>query len=581
MMMRGRLRKTKWLLAGLVVLALGAWGWVLYPFWGLPFNAERHGAPPITPAWALECWVWEDDANTAASTRELLEDYKKNDFPVRTVLIDSPWSTRYNDFEVDQQRFPDPGAFFRGLQDDGYRVVLWMTSMVNSESKDTAKSEDSAWFQSAADQGFLINYGEKVKWWKGRGGSIDYANPEAIKWWRGMQNQVLEWGVDGWKLDGTDPYALSWLGKIPFPYVRTHEGWMSSRRYADHYYRDEYHHGLEKNPEFITLARSIDSPMPWSHPEGYAPIDSAPVTWVGDNQHTWNDADRGLERALKCILRSAELGYNVIGSDVAGYHGAEPIPPEIYIRWAQFSTFCGLFLNGGHGERRMSFRSPEELSVIRKFSWLHTELVPYMYSHGVEAHEGARPLMRPLKGGDYHYLFGNDFLVAPFHEPGTQRTVHLPEGEWRYLFDDRELISGPTVLTRDFSLQEFPVYVREGAVIPMRISREYTGIGQNDWEGQVVWNLYPKGKTSFTLHHPDESGIMIATCDALGAQITVTLEGVVTPHILRIYAEKKPSGIECNGAMLEEGKDWEYREAQHRVIVRSKEKRSMVYVLRN
>ena len=78
---------------------------------------------------------------------ELLEDYKKHDFPVRTVLIDSPWSTRYNDFVVDEARFPEPEKFFRGLENDGYRVVLWMTCMVNSRSKDTAITEDEAWYR--------------------------------------------------------------------------------------------------------------------------------------------------------------------------------------------------------------------------------------------------------------------------------------------------------------------------------------------------------------------------------------------------------------------------------------------------
>ena len=24
-----------------------------------------------------------------------------------------------------------------------------------------------------------------------------------MKWWRGLQQQVFDWGLDGWKLDGT------------------------------------------------------------------------------------------------------------------------------------------------------------------------------------------------------------------------------------------------------------------------------------------------------------------------------------------------------------------------------------------
>ncbi len=80
----------------------------------------------------LECWVWEDDQNTADATLELVNGYIEHDFPVRTVLIDSPWSLRYNDFTVDEQRFPNPTEFFKNFEDRNIRVVLWMTCMLNS-----------------------------------------------------------------------------------------------------------------------------------------------------------------------------------------------------------------------------------------------------------------------------------------------------------------------------------------------------------------------------------------------------------------------------------------------------------------
>jgi len=94
---------------------------------------------------------------------------------------------------------------------------------------------------------------------------------------------------------------------------------MTTRQYMDHYARDELHYGLTQNPEFIIMVRALD--QPWSHPEGFSPLDAATVTWVGDNRHTWKYKDRGIEGAISDILNSAKLGYCVIGSDVAGYHG--------------------------------------------------------------------------------------------------------------------------------------------------------------------------------------------------------------------------------------------------------------------
>jgi hypothetical protein len=122
----------------------------------------------------------------------------------------------------------------------------------------------------------------------------------------------------GFRLGADTFFSSKWLGiRVPFDRVRS--GWMTTRQYMDHYARDEYAHGLSRNPEFVTLIRSLDGP--WSHPEGFTPLDAAPVTWVGDNRHTWKARDRGIEAALRDILASARLGYCVIGSDVAGYHG--------------------------------------------------------------------------------------------------------------------------------------------------------------------------------------------------------------------------------------------------------------------
>ncbi len=202
----------------------------LLSFWGSHFNKSRHSRVPLTPPWALECWLWEDDANNAAFVKELLDGYAKHDLPVRTILIDSPWSCRYNDFKMDEKRYPEPEKFFRGLQDQGYRVVLWMTCMVDSYSKDTQITDSQEFYDEARRNGYLAGSGEPIKWWKGKGGFIDYSNPDAMKWWHGLQRQVLDWGVDGWKLDGADTLFSCRLGNIPAPFNSTHSGWMTTRQ---------------------------------------------------------------------------------------------------------------------------------------------------------------------------------------------------------------------------------------------------------------------------------------------------------------------------------------------------------------
>ncbi len=568
-------------IAFFIVLVYFYW---VFPFWGIPFNGQRHGNPPLTPAWALENWLWEDDVNTAAYVDELLEGYKEYDIPVRTIILDSPWSLRYNDFEVDTLLYPNPEVWFNKLQDDGYRVVLWMTSMVNNYSKDTQIKNSDNWYYNAKNKGYLVKSAKVNKWWKGKGGFLDYTNLAAMKWWREMQQNVFDYGIDGWKLDGTATMFWTEIAGVPFFYKKTNDGLMTARTYMDYYYREEYKHGLSQNPEFVTLSRSIDRGY---HPEGFSPIDASPVNWVGDQEHKWvtdemildnndNKVDialdgiEGFESAIESVLKSAKLGYNIIGSDVAGFSGSE-IPPRLYMRWTQFSAFCGLFMNGGHGERRLWKRTKEELEVIRKFSWLHTELVPYMYHYVVTAHHGGRPLQTVLNKGKYHYMFGDDFLVAPIYVDSNTREVTLPKGEWRYFFNDKELITGNTTLKNEYPMDEFPVYIKEGAIIPMHIERTYTNIGDVNSKDFTTVLIYPKKENSFIYYHTDRKGETEISYNQTSDNIlNINIKGTGFQHILQIHSKIVPKEISLDGNILLEKEIWNYDSEKQKIIIKNK-----------
>ena len=554
----------------------------------MPFNAQRHGNPPLTPAWALECWLWEDDVNTAQYVDTLLDGYKKHDIPVRTILIDSPWSTRYNDFTVDEELYPEPELWFNQLQDSGYRVVLWMTSMVNSYSKDTRLQRDSTWFEIAKEKEYLTGGGHQIKWWKGKGGFIDYTNPKAKQWWQGLQQKFFDWGIDGWKLDGTATLFRTNLGPVPFLYQKSSQGLLSTRKYMDLYYREEYKHGLSQDPEFVTLSRSMDRSF---HPEGFAPIDAAPVTWVGDQEHKWLskeilasddeekidialDGIQGFESAIQSILKSADKGYNIIGSDVAGFSGST-IPPRLYIRWAQFSTFCGLFLNGGHGDRQLWKRAKEELEIIRQYSWWHTELVPYMYSYVVQGHQGGQVLQRSVEG-KYHYMFGDHLLIAPIYKDELENEIHLPKGEWRYWFEDKELLSSNSVFTKSFLLEEYPVYIKEGAIIPMNIKRAYTGIGDSSSADFTTWLIYPDQtqESTFTLYDTDTQAPTTLLSQLTTDQLLITLSGNKISHILKIHLATFPKKVMLDDVEI---KDFEYNSETQKLVIRTNQYDQGVY----
>jgi alpha-glucosidase (family GH31 glycosyl hydrolase) len=379
-----------------------------------------------------------------------------------------------------------------------------------------------------------------------------------------MQQEVFDLGIDGWKLDGSATLFHSKWGRLPVPYQRAYDGMITTRGYMDHYYRDEYRWGLTRNPDFITLARAIDGRV---HPEGFAPMDAAPVTWVGDQDHTWGLEEEGFEEALDYIMKSAKLGYSVIGSDVAGYGGSE-IPGNLYIRWAQMSTFCGLFLNGGHGNRALWERSPEELEIVRKFAWLHNELVPYIYTHVADASEGGTPLMRPV-GEKYDYMFGDAFFVAPIYEDKLERTVNVPEGKWRYFFDDAEVIEGPVTITREFPLDEAPVYVREGAIVPMHVTRPYTGFGDRDGEDLLTLAIWPAGESRMTVHTTDNSGDIEVAVNA-GETVEVRVSGAKKAHRLVVKMDEAPAEVTLDGQALG-AEAWTWDAERGRVVITARE----------
>ena len=224
-------------------------------------------------------------------------------------------------------------------------------------------------------------------------------------------------------------------------------------------------------------------------------------------------------------------------------------------------------MNGGHGERALWNRSRDELEIIRTFTWLHTEMQPYIYSIVVTAHRGAKPLIRPVKG-KYQYMFGDAFLVAPIFQDTTYRSMILPGGQWRYFFDDKEMITGPKRLERDFPLSEYPVYVRNGSIIPLNVQRRYTDLGDESSKDFTTLLIYPHETSEFTLFHPYEGATTIRVEDTK-TFIEISISGVKIPHILRFHLEKPPDAVYRDGDLLRYPEEWNFDKRCNKLIIKT------------
>jgi len=73
------------------------------------------------------------------------------------------------------------------------------------------------------------------------------------------------------------------------------------------------------------------------------------------------------------------------------------------------------------------------------------------------------------------FLLGRDLLVAPIYQPGaTHRMVYLPAGTWVDFWTGQRLEGGRFVVA-EAPLERMPLYVRDGAVLPMEPPVNHTG----------------------------------------------------------------------------------------------------------
>lgn len=527
--------------------------------------AEVIPVPPIhTPRWAFEPWI-SKDISTGPDTYDFVKGFQDRDIPVGAVVLDSPWETYYNTFIPSPTRYPDFAKMVSDMHAKDVRVVLWVTSMVNSFSYDLEPGGDtytgpSPNLQEGNDCGFFINGGDEYQWWKGKGSSVDFFNPNAAAWWHAQQETVMAAGLDGWKLDFGESY-------ITVDPVQTAAGVVSLQQYSEEYYKDYLAYGVHRRgKDFVTMVRSWDESYGFAG-RFFARPEHAPVCWMGDNRRDWV----GVADSLDHMFRSSAAGYVVVGTDVGGYLDRDdkdllgpqiPLDPIVFARWTALGGLSPFMqLHGRANLTPWTFPDVPDMivAVYRYWSKLHHSLVPFFYSSAQEAYAQKQVIMRPIGDekswpSDYRYLLGDAFLVAPLLDATGKRDVALPAGarwfDWWAPAADA-LTGGQTLAAYDSTdLTRIPLFVRGGAIVPLAVFDDVNGLGTTASAGKLTALIYPDTTPStFRLHDEDD---VVTTIDAKATAVgfSVTLSRALRETLLRIRADVAPAKVQVDAKQV-------------------------------
>ena len=530
-------------------------------------NQNESAQVGYTPAWAFRPWI-SKDISDGPDTEAFVNGMREHNIPVGVLVLDSPWETNYNTFIPNEERYPNFEEMVKGYREQGIRTVLWMTQMINSSSFDLEATGDTyegaaTNFQEAFDKNYFVNNGRTYFWWKGEGAGLDFFNPDASQWWRAQQNDLLDMGIAGWKLDFGEEYIrdLELKNEDGTYEVITHDGNKTLQAYSEAYYQDFWEHGLERvgREEFIIFAR------PWDESYGFpgrtfAKKEHLITGWVGDQETTWE----GLHDGLDHLFRSAQLGYVAIGGDAGGYldnNLGEVIPfdVELFNRWVAAFGLIPIFQLHGR-QNTVPWNVPEQTEVTienyRYWATLHDQLNPYYFSLAQHAYANDDVMMHPIGAerdwpNDFRFFVGDDFFIAPIVTPGGVRDIDVPKGTYRDWFHPQApAIMGPTTLT-DYTtdhMGQLPVFLKTGAILPMRVTNNVLGLLPADHhvDGQRLLIVYPD--TQVSQFQVEESGdIFQVETQHLGNTLDIQLSQVSESTDILVYHDAGVMDVKVNG----------------------------------
>ncbi|HEY8913495.1 alpha-xylosidase [Lacisediminihabitans sp.] len=413
------------------------------------------GRPASVPAWSYGLWLSTSFTTSydEETVNSFIDGMAERDLPLSVFHFDCFWMREFNwsDFEWDSRTFPDPEGMLARLHEKNLHVCVWINPYI---------AQRAPLFAEAKAAGYLVKKpnGDVWQWdlWQAGMGLVDFTNPDAVAWYQGKLRVLLDQGVDAFKTDFGEriPLEVDYFDR-------------SSPERMHNYYTQLYNKAVFEvlqehrgEGDAVLFARSAT-----------VGGQSMPVHWGGDSTSTYES----MAETLRGGLSLAFSGFGFWSHDIGGFEGTPDA--GVFKRWTAF----GLLSSHSRFHGSQSYRVPwafddEAVEVTRLFTRLKLALMPYLYAAGLEATATGTPVLRPMQLEfaddpatgylDRQYMLGADLLVAPVFTADGTVEFYLPAGTWTNYFTG-ETVAGPGWRTETHGFDSLPLYVRDGAVIPI------------------------------------------------------------------------------------------------------------------
>ena len=328
--------------------------------------------------------------NTEATINSFIDGMAERGIPLAAFHYDCYWMREFHwcDFEWDKRFFGDIESTLKRLHEDkGYLV---------------RKPNGEVW---------------QTDFWQAGMGLVDFTNPAAREWFKDKVKALLNQGVDAIKTDFGEriPRDVVWYDGSPK---------LSMHNWYTQLYNQAVFEAIEETygkGNACLYARSAT-----------VGGQQQPVHWGGDCESTFN----GMAQSLRAGLSLTSSGFGFWSHDIGGFEGAFP-DPAVYKRWVAFGMLGSHSRLHGSTVYRVPWLFDEEdekngvalvpgqtaVDVVREFTKLKLELMPYVYQLGLQPHVNGTPVMRSMfvefpddpacRTLDRQYMFGPSMLVAP------------------------------------------------------------------------------------------------------------------------------------------------------------------------